>query len=335
MPKPNHILLGNNYLKPYLLLFSILLSNTSIAKTDICAPKVPEILPTKSHALINRVLYGIVPAQETDSRIIGKELVTRLVEKNKSLGNKNLYDFYKDTEIQMSFSDKNFDSIRRSCFRNQFQTKSSKGFASRTKRQKAETTLIGMSIDDRPKVLVNPADKSHHIRPKYAYLVPTKAMDDVSPLTYSESYGNVYAVMKNEVKDRSTFTAQDSLKDTKEALPLKTKDDYKEIRKNKKDYWEAQIWGQVCFSDVAYFMVNCPEKLDTSSDTTKLKNYNRVTDEVFNKMKETGIPVYQCKKEIKGVNTIFTKGEILSKENLSKRNIDEAKVDPDSNFPTK
>lgn len=133
--------------------------------------------------------------------VVGIGLVDGLIEKTKApKTNKNSYDFYKDTEIQMAFSDKNFQSIRRGCFKNQFQTNTSKGFASKTKRQKAETTLIGFSIDDDPKVLTNPSDKSHNIRPKYAYLVPTKPMEGVTQLTYSESYGNIYAVMKSEVK---------------------------------------------------------------------------------------------------------------------------------------
>lgn len=71
-------------------------------------------------------------------------------------------------------------------------------------------------------------------------------------------------------------------------------------------------------------MVNCPEKIDYSSDTTKIKKYNQVSDDAFIKMKETGIPIYQCKKETKGVNTIFTKGEVLAKENLTKRKQDES-----------
>jgi len=320
--------------KGLLAIFLILTSNSLSAADATCIQEIKNPLDKQNHTFIEGILNKIVLPK--DSRAIGKELVARLSEKEKTVKeNKNAYDFYRNTEIQLAFSDKNFESIRRGCFKNQFQTNTSKGFASKTKRQKAETTLIGFSIDDNPKVLTNPSDKTHHIRPKYAYLVPTKPMEDVTPLTYSESYGNVYAVMKSEVKERSTFTAQDSLKGTAQAYPLKTKADYKEIRKDKKDYWEAQIWGEVCFSDVAYFMVNCPEKIDNSKDTTKLTKYNLVSDETFNKMKETGVPVYQCKKEVKGVNTIFTKGEILSKENLSKRMQDEARADADSNFPNK
>lgn len=322
-------------MKALLAIFLILTGHSLSAADDLtCSPEIKDPLDKQNRTFIDGVLYKIVP--EKNSRTIGIELVASLKEKNKTLkAGKNNYDFYRDTEIQLAFSDKNFESIRRGCFRNQFQTNTSKGFASRSKRHKAETILIGVNIDDNPKVLTNPNDKSHRIRPKYAYLVPTKPMEDVSPLSYSESYGNIYAVMKDEVKDRSTFTAQDSLKDTKEALPLKTKADYKELRKNKKDYWEAQIWGEVCFSDVAYFIVNCPVKIDYSKDTTKLTKYNQVSDEAFNKMKETGIPVYQCKKEAKGVNTIFIKGEILSKENPAKRKLDETKAEPNSNIPAK
>lgn len=316
-----------------------------------CLPVAKDPLDKQTHYLIDKVLYKIVPEvltlksgdevpkkliQEKDSRTIALNLVARLTEKNKAVKeSKNTYDFYRDTEIQMAFSEKNFESIRKGCFRNQFQTNSSKGFASRLKRQKAEKILIGVDIDNTPGVLTTPSDPSHHIRPKYAYLVPTKPMEDVPPLSYSESYGNIYAVMKPEIKDRSTFTAQDSLKVIEPAIPLNTRADYKEIRKGKEDYWEAQIWGEVCFSDVSHFVVNCPEKINYPAASTKLKNYNRISDETLAKMKETGIPVFKCKKEQKGVNTIFTKGEALSSENLSKRSLDEAKAEPNSNFPVK
>lgn len=313
-------------MKLMLALFIIYHSALFSAETKpICAPEVTDVLNSHTRTLAKNILKSI---PEKNSREIGRGLVDKLVERNKtSKPTTNAYDFYRDTDIQMAFSDKHFDSIRRGCFKNQFQTNSSNGFASKSKRQKAEEVLIGETINNDPKALVNPKDKSHLIRPKYAYLVPTKPMQDVSPLSYSESYGNIYAVMKSEVKDRSTFTAQDSLKVIEAANPLNTKADYKELRKGKKDYWEAQIWGEVCFNDVAYFIINCPEKIDYSADTTKIKNYNRIADETFNKMKETGIPVYQCKKEMKGVNTIFTKGEILSKESLPKRQQDEAKID--------
>lgn len=320
-------------MKALLAIFLILTSHSLSAADDLykatdpkdlkCTPVIKDPLDKQNRTFIDGVLYKIV--QEKDSRTIGRDLVAKLNEKNKAVKeDKNTYDFYRDTEIQLAFSDKNFESIRRGCFKNQFQTNTSKGFASRSKRQKAETILIGANIDDDAKVLTNPNDKSHLVRPKYAYLVPTKPMEGVSPLSYSESYGNIYAVMKKDVKDRSTFTAQDSLKVIGKAIPLNTKADYKEIRKDKDGYWEAQIWGEVCFSDVAYFMVNCPEKIDYSSDTTKIKKYNQISDDAFIKIKETGIPVYQCKKETKGVNTIFTKGEVLSKENLSKRKQDES-----------
>lgn len=322
-------------MKALFAIFLILTGHSLSAADDLtCSPEIKDPLDKQNRTFIDGVLYKIVP--EKNSRTIGIELVASLKEKNKTLkAGKNNYDFYQDTEIQLAFSDKNFESIRRGCFRNQFQTNSSKGFASRSKRQKAETILIGVNIDDNAKVLTNPNHKSHRIRPKYAYLVPTKPMEDVSPLSYSESYGNIYAVMKSVVKDRTTFTAQDSLKVIDQAIPLNTKADYKEIRKDKNGYWEAQIWGDLCFSDVSHFIVNCPEKINNSKDSSKLKNYNQVSDETFAKMKETGIPVYQCKQEKKGANTIFTSGEVLSKENLAKRKQDEARADADSNFPTK
>jgi hypothetical protein len=45
-------------------------------------------------------------------------------------------------------------------------------------------------------------------------------------------------------------------------------------------------------------------------------------------MKETGIPVYDCKSEKKGVNEIYVKKDLLVPEDSEKRKVDEAKAVP-------
>lgn len=320
-----------------------------------CAPQV-ETTDTELRALIDGMLYKIIPEvlalksgeaipekiiKEKDSRLVAASIIARL-SKSEGINStdtlENSYDFYHDSEIQMAFNDKNFESIRKGCFRNQFQTNSTNGADAREHRQIAENKLADIVIDGNSDVLEEPSDISHHLRPKYAFFVPTKAMETEAGHQYAENYGNIYAVMKDEVKDRSTFTPQDSLVLGIEGEVLGKKADYKKIRKNRYGYWETQVWGDVCFKDVSHFIINC------SSQQTFGMGYamassgpkeNSLSTEVIAKMKETGIPVYQCKKETKGVNTVYTKGDELLAEDILKRQKDEAKADPRSNFPEK
>lgn len=325
--------------------------STAISASN-CAPII-DTTDTELRALIDGMLYKVIPEvltlksgeaipekiiKEKDSRLIAASIIARLskseeVKQDPKESEEDVYDFYHDSEIQMAFNDKNFESIRKGCFRNQFQTNSTNGADAREHRQVTEKTLADINIAGNKDVLENPSDESHHIRPKYAYFVPTKPMQTVMGHQYIESYGNVYAVMKDEIKDRSTFTAQDSLGLGVEGTVLNKKANYKDIRKSKMGYWETQIWGDVCFKDVSHFIVNCPSNSYGAAYGLTSNTINSVSEAALAKMKETGIPVYQCEKEIKGVNTVYTKGAVLVSEDLSKRKVDEAKSDPKSNFP--
>lgn len=282
---------------------------------------IPEILSLKSLEEIPKQII-----KDKDSRVVAASIVARLkhVDAKKDPAIKDgkfQYDFYKDSEIQMAFNDKNFDKIRNGCFRNQFQTNSSNGTNDREVREQTEKTLVDVVIDGTKESLEDPSDPSHHIRPKYAFFVPTKPMESIEGHRYFSSYGNIYAVMKEEVKERSTFTTMDSL-GTKNKAKVLNINNYKEIGKFRAGYWETQVWGSVCFSDVSHFIINC-------------SNNAKVPDETLDKMKTTGIPVYECDEKKMGDNQVYAKGKQLVSENLKLRKEDESKAQPKANFPEK
>jgi hypothetical protein len=272
---------------------------------------LPEILNLQDGQVISKKII-----HDNDSRSVGLSIVARIdtIEAKRKPDTKNLYDFYNDSVIQMAFFDKIFDSIRRGCFKNQFQTGRSNASFDPEFRVKTEKDLAGIGItsDKDPKSL------SHHVRPKYAYFVPTKEMRGVRPNEYRRSYGNIYASFKNSIKDRTTFSEGDSIEFNLKARSLKRKADYKAVRRDLIEYWEAQIWGDVCFSDVEYFLVDCPFTPPAPA----------ISEATLVKMKETGIPVYQCGKEKRGDNEIFVKTKILIEEDLEKRQLDEALINP-------
>jgi hypothetical protein len=110
-------------------------------------------------------------------------------------------------------------------------------------------------------------------------------------------YGNVIAVFKDEVKNRTTFTPVDSLNGNyglddrigagrvqaytfkyRSNTPLPKTPDPTDDRL---DYWEAQVWGKLSVRDVSYFLVSCPGD-------------EAIADDAFESLKSTGVPIYQC-----------------------------------------
>jgi hypothetical protein len=306
------------------LTFSFL---TNSAWADDLLPKensdqpVVEIAPIKILPEILKLKEGqTIPSKiiaDNDSRSVGASLVERinLREAKEKKDTTNLYDFYKDSEIQMAFKDKIFGSIRKGCFKNQFQTGSSNASMDPAFRVKTEKEFIGLGIAFEK----DPKAKSHHIRPKYAYFVPTAKMKDVRVNEYSRQYGNIHAVFKDSIKDRTTYSEGDSIEYNLKARSLKRKADYRLVRRDLINYWEAQVWGDVCFSDVDYFLINCPFAAPKPT---------AVTEANLAMMKETGIAVYECIKEKRGDNEIFVKGKVLAEENLERRQADEALANP-------
>lgn len=285
------------------MLFGATFSVDSLAQPLEPGTTIQEILEVPKFKNTPKNLFH----PDLDSRAVGRSIAWRIHLLNEEGSDEfnPVFDFFRDTEIQMAFpsgivskivSASNSNVNR--CFLNLHQVGHSTGFQKPHLRRSLEDNLAAMRLyyygDHSPaiKALVN------EVRPKYAYLGLKKriADQDVAKIFTRSGHGNVYAVFKDEVKKRSTFTPFDSFRLLSDIgdIDLYERKDSKHIhsfyyRPNQlgfdplqfgDGYWEAQIWGRLCFVDVAFFLVNCgPQKIEKEN---------------LNLLIQTGVPVYQC-----------------------------------------
>lgn len=263
----------------------------------VTVPLSAEVLALHNNATVP---WGVM--KRYSATTIATSLVRRLHNAYEQQANdaKPAYDYLKNTMIQLKFKDEVLPLIIAHGFLNQHQTGSSGGLVDGDRRSQIETSLIHESLED---TYSAGRTKQNEIRPKYAFLTFPKDSNGQQRGHFSRQYGNMVAVMKDEVKMRSTFTAVDSVDGNMDAsgnvaigqvrahtfffrsthvlakIPDPTRNDGTDTEE---DYWEAQIWGPVTVQqDVAYFLVNCPGDTEVSAATHEL-------------IKKTGLPAYKC-----------------------------------------
>jgi hypothetical protein len=144
-----------------------------------------------------------------------------------------------------------------------YQTGHSAGMEDTQKRFQVESDLTGIKTEVAYNVSGNFLENEYinPIRPKYAFFGDKNASGRLIP-AYSD-YGDVIAVLKNEVKKRSTWTQGDSLN-----LKYYFKKNINEFVHTFYDntannlvrfgnYYETQIWGPVTLNDVDHLLVGC------------------------------------------------------------------------------
>lgn len=200
-------------------------------------------------------------------------------------------------EIVISFSDSIIESLLKTKnYFNAHQLKNLNKDDTYVSRIKSENALIEIDLNCK-------TDQEFRLRPKYAYFIPS--LDDTNlKTTISNEYGNVFAVLKNDIKRRSTFTLSDSmdLKDKSKVFTFYSIFPKVKLIDLSNEYLEAQVWGDVKLSDVDYFLVNC-----SFSKKITLK-------EAINLEVKSGVPVHQCHTNTS--HTHLKRGEhILSQTN--------------------
>jgi hypothetical protein len=200
-----------------------------------------------------------------DMKKVAKTVVYRLyLDEKKSITDSSYknpsYDVYKNSEIQMAFDLQNLANIAKSGFLNQFQTGTSNGTLSSRYRLAAEATLTNVTFDSN--FDDSKDNRIHFLRPKYAYFVPMNASSVFQSQVYIAGYGGVFAVMKDEVKNRATFTSKDSLAaydgSTRADIHTYKFMERRSYPRTSEAYYEAQVFGPLTLSDVKYLMINCP-----------------------------------------------------------------------------
>lgn len=232
---------------------------TAAATSAEPALLIPEIQNLPSGGEVPSSVYA-----RYDSRTIGENIAYR-IHKNYEEGKAPApfavpIDIMNSTSITLRFHAALISAIFASGFLNQHQTGTSRGSLSPDWRANAETVLSDLRLEGG----YNPTISSpvHHVRPKYSWMsiysgasVGAKSMD-------ASQYGEIIAVLKEEVKLRSTFTFTDSLSPAKAENYAGTKRRAMQstfygdsVAHSSGYYLEAQIWGELDISDIAYFAV--------------------------------------------------------------------------------
>jgi hypothetical protein len=225
-----------------------------------------------------------------NSQLIGQSIARRIFEKyekNQPQETRIDFSFNLNSQVQLAFPAQLIKSIQKSGFLNQHQIPYSTGVYDPSMRSEVENWLADLQIES--------STEADFLSPKYAYLALTKPLRQFKP-EVNTNHGNVFAVLKNEVKARSTFTPFDSFTSTSFST-----DTWNNIRStfyhnsvssdftkyaDKYNYWEVQIWGALTFRDVQFFLVNCGSK---SLSKSELQN---VLDAAH--IEKPNIPVYAC-----------------------------------------
>lgn len=232
---------------------------------------IRELLETPSDGVISAEIYG-----KYDSQTIGRSLVQRLraLENKESLVHEG-YNMGKGTNILVNFSKNSLEEILTQGFKNIHLTATSRGTLDRGRRAKNEDQLIGARLE--PKYQFGEKNSVHLTRPIYGYLELTSA--HVPPNVFirgsTEQYGSLTAVLKEHIKERSTWTWDDSL-----ARPSRA-NSFDGLRQPPdggltSKYLEAQVWGGVDLRDIQEWRV--PPGLP---------------NEQLEMLKLTGLPIYQ------------------------------------------
>lgn len=268
------------------------LAETVISTTDlITLPYDQNVISLKADSLIPEQWLNL-----NNTQFIGQSIARRIFEKYEKYQDKEKtisFSFFLNSQVQLAFPVQVIKSIQKSGFLNQHQIHYTTGVYNPSMRSEIENFLADLKIE--PSYSNNSFPIEDFLRPKYAYLALTKPLLEFKPKV-NTNHGNVFAVLKDEVKARSTFTPFDSFK----SLSVST-NVWNNIRSTfynnsistdftkyaeKNNYWEVQIWGALTFSDVQFFLVNCGNE---SLSKNELKN---VLDAAS--IEKPKIPVYAC-----------------------------------------
>jgi hypothetical protein len=284
------------------------------AAPGICSAALNEELAIETSQIHNQKLFAEIEQLSDRGRIperlyreysvndIGRAIVSRIKNQEKkhlsTLEKKDVpFDLNNETDIILFFPSENFSSIQEQGFLNQHLTNTSRGVLNKYKRMSVEDSYTGVSLGINQNAL--------RLRPKSAFLnIRTKVDLHEKRIDPSMYYGNIGAVLKQEVRDRATWTSGDSLNiyhygqvyyhDFLTGLTFRGSFDRPGLPDESLDscYYEAQIYGDINFEDVDYFLVTD-------------KNLASI-------LKPTGKPVYLLQSVYRNQRFVFTKGKMLS-----------------------
>ena len=166
---------------------------------------------------------------------------------------------------------------------NQHQTGHSIQGGANNKKRRAQ--LEDSIIEIESKYNPSKSNPNHYLRPKSVILDPSgvrpdlKKMVETNGMNDGRQYGDFIAILKDEVKSRTTWSAGDSYAPSHtsswQAPPIQSMRENLYEVKEPRGYFEAQVWGELDLRDIKEFWI--PE-------STSLQTIER--------LKTTGLPLY-------------------------------------------
>lgn len=244
---------------------------------------IPEIQKLGSGELIPEAVL-----RQYDSRTIGENLAYRLYlqyeKADPNPAGSVPVNIMEDSTLYLRFPEEKVAEVLGKGFLNFFQTRETLGTPAMGFRVQAERRIIDVSFDKelewKGNFLANQHSSVHFLRPKYGTISFSTKKSLGTKFEDTSQYGSLIAVMKDEVKLRTTLSPTDCLgifsfnfdSFAKPEVPVDRR------RKNQSTfygssiyvrdgiYFDAQIFGALNLSDVAYFAI-APGQV--SEDTSK------------------------------------------------------------------
>ena len=258
-------------------------------------------------------LLDLLKHDESDLSI-AKKMIHRK-RKIEAKSPKDDFNYKNDSVITLSFHQDHIENIiKTKKFLNRFQmTQHKMNNVYLQKRMDLEDEMIQLKLNF--EIYKEYKNRINNIRPKYAFILNNNTYH-YPKSRISFEYGNVFAVFKENIKERSTFTIGDSAEFNlgKYAKTFSYNGKINHFYNTDNNYWEAQIWGPLELEDVSYFLVNCPF-------TPKTNRANIL------KLIKSNIQVYTCDFD---ENTYeIKKKSLVSQENLNAFPIKQDSINPE------
>lgn len=242
--------------------------------------------------------------QDHSSETIGELIVKRVHQENelseKSLNVKDGFNYRsKGVKMALAIRDSQLqDVLRNGAFLNMHQTGRTNGESLISQRvgQENKLTMLDFGDDVETKSSEEISKKIKEVRPKSAYLFLGDIEDSpyLGETNVRMQYGDVFAVLKNHIKDRALFTQHDSLAspraysfDIRPETPLPATRD---MMGDYSAYYESLVFGRVGTDDVDYWLYDVSDM--PRSELNELKNSEGTT---LHKLLKAGMNVYKAK----------------------------------------
>lgn len=297
----------NKLLLLFLLSFSLVSAKDDCPEELNLADKLTDHVSASVTGFQHRGYISPEELRTLSSREIGERIVDRIsTQCDLVRGGATGKTMGEESDIMMFVPSGVLEGVEQYGFQNQHVTRTTKGCNCREDRYESEMDFTGL--------LTGYGPKAKEVLPKYSALSINKT-GKISGGDAS-SYGDTIFIFNEDVKKRTTWTRQDSLgagafRGSKVTSGLNFRDKEADPIQCMGGYCEAQIWGGLDLSDVAYVMI-------------------KPGTEVPEVLKRNQIPVYY-RESSNGENTGgFKKGEVAFTGSPSRKiaSIDEMSFRP-------